>query len=790
MKKHAISPQYEHFLQEARSHAVFFSGATWDLSSEHDPGLTQLEILVNALALARDRYDTLPDSSCLLPITGHGARWNRPEQTNTFVFQADSSLPAKSDFAAVPAGRTELCRNVETIPGLHRAWIVQPEGAEEPLPKMVVAFAPVLPTGGSAFALTPETTQAQSGLDHKDPIVQEVNNRLAQWQELCRPALRAEEIRLAPLEAGLILELAVSPEKPHTLLALVAELMTAVEEYLRPRGAIPRTISPSEMHAFLVYSFEKTQANGHNVLKGIHSVCLRNAAGQRAFAREILSLGQGYDAFDVTQWNIRVGRGGDYEELSKEDLRHAAYLAQCRLTEKLYREQWRVPETREPLGEAAWYQAVVEETGKPAYLHEQFPACYNVASVESGSVGENQAESRQLQGWLFLFEQILADALLPLRDPAALFVPRVPKAEELCADTESPLLSVLTDGPAYRIGMGDAVRQGGEFLRRCEDLLLHLAALQGEVPWFVPEDTIQEGSLPSANAGHRLGLLTYWLRHLPWLNGRRLLRNSSQAGMSQVNAGNCLLEQRLAILLLPFTLTAPAPAQRFFDIRVERNTVTGQDEYRCYIRDAEQRLRIICKIAASSLEEAEFIGLYVMRLAGSAEQYHITDKDIHIGWLAVLAEEDPTMVSDAPPNPFDRIRETTMWVKTSLPSWVEIVDYTEIGEDRPFELAVLLEQTLVPPAWQPSLKQAIQEHIPAHILAHVFFITPEERGLIDSLLYRPEKSTEAHRHDTRARLRELILSFEGKKDKASLLATATDPLISGPPLAEKTSYVC
>ncbi|MFT4300897.1 MAG: hypothetical protein QM579_04010, partial [Desulfovibrio sp.] len=162
MKKHAISAQYERFLQEAQDYAGFFSGATWTISSAHDPGLAQLEILANALALARDRYDALPDSKHLFSETEHQERWNRPVNTNAFVFQANTSLPARADFAAVPVGRAEICWEVETIPGLRRAWIVQQEGTENPLPKMLVAFAPVLPTDGTGFALPPETAQTQS----------------------------------------------------------------------------------------------------------------------------------------------------------------------------------------------------------------------------------------------------------------------------------------------------------------------------------------------------------------------------------------------------------------------------------------------------------------------------------------------------------------------------------------------------------------------------------------------------------------------------------------------------
>ncbi|MFT4300317.1 MAG: hypothetical protein QM579_01040, partial [Desulfovibrio sp.] len=651
-------------------------------------------------------------------------------------------------------------------------------------------FAPVLPTDGTGFALPPETAQTQSGREQKERILREVNSRLVQWQQLCRPVLRAEEIRLDPLEADVTLELAVSPVEPRALLALVAELMTTAEEYLRPSGAIPHAIRPSVMNAFLAHFFQDANVNVRDaVLKGIHALSLRNAAGKSVLTKEVLSLGKGYDAFAISKWNIRVGRAGFYEELNMEELRHAAYLAECHLTEKLRQQQWRITETLEPQPKTTEYPSITEEASKPAFLHEQLPACYNAASVENGKTGKNLAEARQLQGWLLLFEQLLADALLPLRNPSALFAPRTPEPEELCADTESPLLCVLTDGPSYRSGMGDAVRQGGDFLRRCEALLLHLAALQGEEPWFLPEYTNQDSSPPSTTAEHRLELLAYWLRHLPWLNGRRLLKNSPQAEMLQINAGNDPLEQRLALLLLPFTLNGPAPAQRFFDIRLERNTTTEQDEYRCYIRDAEQRLRIICKIAASSLEEAEFIGLHVMRLAGYAEQYHITDEDIRIGWLAALAEEDSPMASDAPLSPFDRISKTTAWAKALLPAWVKVVDYEAIGENRPFEMAVFLEQALVPPAWRPSLEQAIQKHIPAHILAHVFFINPEERRLMDALLYSTEKSTEASMHNLNTKLRQFIHSFEDNADKESFTGAPPAHLTSEPRVAEKNLYV-
>ena len=699
MNKHAIASEYGAFLREARELAVFFSGRNWNAGSEHDPGLTQLEILTNALALVCERYDQAFAEGGLFVAPGSGTGWaTGPDSADMFFLANDANLPEAEEFHAEPAVREDLCRDMESLAGLRRVWIVRRD--ETSGPEMLVEFAPVLDMRGEAFALNGQSADAAHILKRKREILEEAADRCRRLRGAGQPALGVREVRLTPLQAEINAILPDMPERAK-LPALAADLLLAADDYLRPRYEPRSAAVPRELAACLAARLSEKGADNVSV-----TVRLSAASGNASGGYDEQRLASGDDAFAVSHWQIGISSGASLLELSAREIRKAEYLARLALA----------AESRMAVAAARPEKPFPPDLREPK-LHEQFPELYKAAG-ENIDDPVRWGEVRQFQGWLLLFEQLLADALHLLRNSPALFAAGATRPENWFAARGGALQKLLTDETAYKAGILEAAEAGG-FAARCCDLLLHLAALQGEEPWCGRERIAEEDSRWPE-------ILACWLRHLPWLNGRRM---SAAMWPEYSDSGLSPLEARLTMLLLLYGKRLPLAARQFFDIRVVRDALTGRDEYRCYIRDADRALRIVCLLVGRSPEEAARAGMMALSFARLPEHYHRTATGVTIAWVAVLADAAGGAADD------ERIRETAAWAASLLPPWLRVLEYPILGETHPFEALVLLEEEAVPAEMRDELRERISAHMPAHVLPHVAFLSREERRKADMLLY-------------------------------------------------------
>ena len=738
MKKRIISAHYKAYLEEAKSLAPFFSRKSWSSEYEHDPGLTQLEILANALALVQEHYDAILASGISLYKKASVERWTAsPPTPNVFTFHADFSGPCRDDFKAVPVGKGELCRAVEHIPGLFRTWIFDRPDGHKKYPELAIEFAPVLPVEQASFSVSVENGQTEQALREKRRVLEAAQASLRQWKNLCHPTLGVREIKFAPLELEISIELSPDADTQVRLSAFIAELMLATNEYLRPRTAPLGSIRPSSILRYLSLFYSKQGDAESNRPYRLLALELQKPNEHDPSANKFFHLENGYDAFFITSWNIKLFSGKSLFPLDRQTLEHARYIADRSLTKKLRDEQWGIEKTegQDPVRNNIRDSAVFDMDFP--HLQDQFPESYLALGGDYRDNPLRKAEVRQFQGWLFLFEQLLADALTPLQNPSLLFAPKPLEAEYFCADTQNPLLGVLTSVNSYREKLLELVKGSTEFSVRRKALLLYLAALQGEEPWFRPED-VDTGN--SDDIEKELATLASWLRLLPWLNGRRLLDSQADAwGLGDIGWEG-VLEQRLSFLLPPFTPMSTNPIQHYFEIRQFSNPLTGQPEYRCYIRDKDKNLRIISNMVSASLDDAELSGLIAMRLAGRKEHYRLVGNEIHIGLMAKLVASNNYTLSGNQPDANKRINDTVAWARSILPHWIRVIKYENIDKRRPFELAVLFEEETIPLPERIKLSKAIKGHIPAHLYAHVFFLGKEERAWVNEVLLKRNRS--------------------------------------------------
>jgi len=702
MKQHAIAVEYGAFLQEAKELATFFSGKNWVVEGEHEPGLTQLEILANALALLCERYEeALAESGLFVEKSVI------PELMDTFLFGEDTAAHAAKTFSTQPAGKEALCQDIESLPGVRRAWVFWRE--KEAAPEMLVEFLPVLDMEEKeeAFALNTQTMGLAYTRERKQSLLEKAAARCRHLRGVGQPPLKVREVRLAPLEGDLSLTLPRLPDKT-AIPPLAAKLLLAAEAFLRPRGKPRAWAFPHEMNAFLSAKLAEEGMHGAFVTVRLF------APGKEAKAQGEYALAEEEDAFAFLPRHIRLFFGTGSMELRPKEIRQAEYfsslaqLAQKRPLPKAAPEkQPRAPHTEEPK------------------LHEQFPQAYGLMDETIGDA-VRQGEVRQLQGWLLLFEQLLADALQPLKNPQALFAPVVAKPETWFAVGGGALQSLLTQKEALQAGILKAAEEGG-FLLHSSKLLLHLAALQGEEAWFGHE-AFEAGGFEEACWPK---LLAYWLRHLPWLNGCRLGAGHAEFGMSAGHFPSVLspMEARLSMLLLPYKGHAPPLARSFFDIQLTCNPVTGEDEYRCYMKDEEGKPRIISLLAGQSQAEAARAGMLALHFARMPEHYHRTKTGIKISWVAALAGEE-NAACDAV-----RIRETVAWAERMLPPWLRVLEYPLLGEAHACEALVLVEEEAIPPEWRADFLKQVEAQTPAHLLLHVVFLSAKERRKAELLLH-------------------------------------------------------
>lgn len=908
MNTHQTANGYAEYLERAVRLAEFYSARHWSALRAHDPGLTILQILTNALALAHERnHERLRSPGLFRQAGERPARWKEPaasegggakkatEQAGQdasgqggqrLLFQPRLEPPSCADFVPMPSSRVDIRAAVERIPGLRKAWFAEdgspaefaaggragggagrnttPEagsegtlGTGQSKPRLLLEFAPVLSlylpesiSEALEFGKESGSAGGKNGRQrrNKKRLLREAARLLSAGRGLGQPVLECREARPAGLVVEIDLEGADDPSGGGAgfgaessgrhdfyrteFQSALAALMLAVERGLRGDESPPRLLEAAELLTGLRAEAELT---GELAAVGLALLGLRLAFDEPELAEqaaaspgtergeaapERVELPDEFDCFRVAAWRVNVIGAGGRAALPEGCVDQAAGLAGRRLVDYLWRERWRrnTQAQAEPVGPGGGRS----EAPPRDFLFAQFPDLYRLKRAlsseksvreESGELSgvarPDPAEALQLHGWLLLFEQLLADAGVAFEEPEKFFSPVARHASSLVADSGHPLLDRLA-GPDLAEKQAAMLRGERFYLERCRSLLLHLAALQGEEPWFAPEDLRLEDEhgrmLAPERSEYYNRLLAVWLRALPRLNGRRLLRRWHEGGNFLESGGLSPLEERISMLLLPCQ-AAWAEARRgedeaagpmgesgggpgggphgrtfhaddfligrgHYEMRKFGNALTGRNEYRCYIRDSGGGLRIVCTLLSPTPERAELTAATALRLAALPEHYHLEGGRVRIGWLAELHDpENPPAAVAAANGQAERlnrlIRDTVQWARAIQPPWVCVLDYTELGENRPFELAVLVEAELVPPRRRASMAGAIRAHVPAHLLPRLFFVSPARRRLADTLLHAPDSANYESLHARYAGLLKLLKELEDEAAGAS-----------------------
>lgn len=757
--KNSISSHYEDFLQEALACAKQASQAQWNTENQHDPGLTTLQILANRLGLVQEHYEALLRKSHLFFCGEKKKNWQAsPNIPDALFFHPDLSGPLPSDFKAIPATRLDICSAIRTMPGIYHAWIKKPEGD---VPELLVEPAPVLPALMEKYRFFDDDASTHA-LRKKD-LFRQIHHFLTSIRGICQPVLKAREIRMQKLAVELHISSSdedFSQKDQKELLSFLSDLVCGMEAYWRKKKEPISSLSAASFFKAL----HDQSSHPFFLLTGLR-LGEEEKDGKIRFVQGhekiILDASGDLDAFGLGTLEVHLFYHGKSLQIPPETLEEARFLADRKILDFLWQNQWNSSEEKEQA-----FTPAAETTETFPHLFEQFPSCYKLLENGfSGTEQEKQAEILQFQGWLFLLEVLILEMETPLKDPARFFLPEFSGKLKEKASIHHPLLEKLSEN--FKENYLKITHQSSWSMKERFALLQFLGALQGEKPWFIPEH------FESLDEENRLVLLFLWLQKLPFLNARRLVSAYAKGSGQLHNIRPTPLEERLSMLLLPFVFERggePLAEQYFFDIRVHKNSITEKNEYRAYIRDEKKNLRMVLKLLTDTPEEAEALACLALRFAELPEHYEFLENGIRIAWIAdlVLYEEkgekeaQRLLATELLKKSHARaISDNVDWVRSILPPWVKVLEYQALGEERPFEIAILVEEELVPLKWREALVTSIMEHVPAHLFARVFFITKEERHTMDVLLYKPRHPDHGETGRRYAKVLEFLHGFDG-----------------------------
>ena len=218
---------FEALRLEALELARFYSGKQWNTEYEHDPGLTMLEIFVNALALEHTTCDALMRRNLFSLETGT-PRWKEVAPGKAvFHYSPGTCIPERADFAATPVSREELLTAVESVSGVHKAFLVR-EGGGWVLPVMLapVAVAPW------PISLTPFTGALPATEVRRKRLLEQVDAILRAARPLCEWRVHAREMRCQYLALSAYLDV----EDAACPVSAAAAFMNATRDTLLGRG--------------------------------------------------------------------------------------------------------------------------------------------------------------------------------------------------------------------------------------------------------------------------------------------------------------------------------------------------------------------------------------------------------------------------------------------------------------------------------------------------------------------------------------------------------------------------
>lgn len=772
MKTHAVSGLYEALLQSATGSVKTCSSAHWNTDYQHDPGLTTLQILVNRLGLIQEQYEALVRKPDLFARTKKHPSWQpSPGRPDALRFYPDLSGPVPLDFETLAATSRDICAAIRKIPGIRHAWIKKPEAGTPP--ELLVEMAPVLPERMEKHHFVYD--DARFRVFREKDAFRQIEGFLTTVRGICQPVLSARPCRVQALHVELHIgaendDFSRSAQK-EMLVQFLSDLIRDLEGYLRGEKEPVSSVSATSVGEFL----KSSSACPCFSLTGLR---LGSAAGETlgfVQGHDTIVLEPDADVLGIGDLTVLLFCNGVSRTLSLSTVEDAFFDAHQHILAHLWQHQWTDVRTQKADQDFCGHPCAMATDDPFPSVSEQFPACYRLfASDAMGMEKADQAKILQFQGWLLLFDVLFRELQIPLAQPEQLFSPKNTHLLEDGPEFWHPLLEKLTEN--FGAGYLATIQRSTGVVKAQSALLQYLGALQGETPWFVPAhfETLATKS--------RLALLSVWVRKLPWLNSRRLVSSGVPGGGWLRDIRTTPLEERLSLLLLPFACERglkPVVEQSFFDMRVSRNPVTQKDEYRVYIRDEKQpdgkesddrkNLRMVCRLVSRTPEEAEAVACLALRLAELPEHYQVSENGIRIAWIADLVlsaketeKEDATVRLSEPGRRTyaERIAENVAWVKGILPPWIKVLEYQALGDDRPFEIAILVEEESVPVKWRPALLERIMDHVPAHIFPRVFFIGREERHKMDALLYKPVHPDHGERDRRDAELLSFLHSLE------------------------------
>ena len=701
------SSDYPQLLAAALEDIDALAGGKWNERGEHDPGLTLLELLCYSLGHMLERYAVpLPE----LLVAGAG----RP------VWQAISGQGRD------PCGRTQ--------------HVFIPEAAPLPPAGVFLDAAPVtagdyrlrLLRSSSVVAAwvrqTPECDQAWSALVELSPSVppQEtlavlagLNARLEALRCLGQPALVVEPMQPVLLGIRGRVELADGADST----AILTDVIAAVEEWLRPLasakgGGWPRRDADSGEAERLVLSLPLVRAASGILLERLDRIPGRAGAADapEAGSQAEPRLRDARQGFTLRESSLEFTNG-------PPDTPAAFHFAARR------RAASSPGASRSPRATPARRAAQPDHES----LHNLFPALYGLGEADTPSADEPErlAATRQMQAFVILCEQFLADLVPPLAKAGQWLPGYAPEPDMMAGHIACcPALPRLAGSVRrYREQLA-AHGNGLRFAAFGRDLTRHAAARMGHSAASAPD--------PSGTVALR-DLGVQWLHALPYLDRSRFsaLPGSCVHPGLGLPGGNAL-EERLAFLLARHYAAPLCDPRMGMILSSEKNPHSERTEYRFYLTDdtgaplwagaGMHRRRARAEHAAALALHACADETRYRASSGPPYVLFVTD-----GTGAILAES--TATADSQSMLRDMLSSCLRSAARHILPWVRVLEgHLLHGTEGRFLLHVLLTKGDLGPAHTPAVERECAAHIPAHLRPRFHWLGRHEERAFRSIL--------------------------------------------------------
>ena len=749
------SPDYPELLAAALEDIGALAGDKWNERGEHDPGLTLLELLCYSLGRMLARY-AAPLPKLLAAGSGRPV-WQAlsgdsqdpcGRKQHVFTPEAAPLPPAEVFLDAAPVTADDYRLRLLRSSSIVAAWV-------RPIPDHDQAWPALVELSPT---VSPEDARA---------VLAGLNARLETLRCLGQPAPVAEALRPVPLGIRGRVDLTDGADAT----AALTDIIAAIEEWLRPQapmrgGDWPRGDADSGEAERIVLSLPFVRA-----ASGIRLERLEPSAGRADSATPDVGEQAGprlrdtRQGFTLRESSLEFSNGpADASSAFHFAARRRAAFSLVSHRNATPRQQfslepflnktgpicrvqvryaWQGLNRLAPRGRIAhsplcqclpgpggrgqsphMAQMASTKLKLPASratqpdhesLHNLFPALYGLgeAAAPSADEPERLASARQMQAWVILCEQFLADLVPPLAK-AGQWLPGYVTGPDMMAGYIAccPALPRLAGSVRRYRERLSAHGNGQRFATFRRGLTRHAAARLGH-PVGPGPDPAGAAALPDLDV--------QWLHALPYQDRSRfsaLPGPCVHPGLG-LPGGNAL-EERLAFLLARHSAVPLRDPRTAMILSSEKNPHSGRSEYRFYLTGDTGAPLWAGAGMHRSRARAEHAAVLALQACADETRYRTSSGPPYVlfvtnGIGAILAES--TATADSPAMLGDMLADSLRIAARHTLPWVRALEGDLLhGAEGRFRLHLLLPKGDLDPAHIPAVERECAVHVPAHLL--------------------------------------------------------------------------